>query len=116
MAVAMSRSERAERKRKVKEALKVMLMMADDDPEMHKFADRVSVLVHEYRDGKLYVGKEFPPKYEVRRAKSGNLWCRCPDFAFRQREGLEGATGLCKHLAYAACMDLEIPTTGENGV
>jgi len=113
MTVTMSRSEKAERKKKVKEALKVMLMMADDDPEMHKFADRVAVLVHEHKDGKLYVGRK-KPTYEIRRAKSGNLWCRCPDFAFRQREGKEGGTGVCKHIAYALCMDLEIPTTGED--
>jgi len=114
MAVALSRSEKAERKKKVKEALRVMLMMADDDPEMHKFADRVSVLMHQYEDGKLYVGRNEKRTYEVRRAKSGNLWCRCPDFAFRQREGKEGGTGVCKHIAYALCMDLEIPTTGED--
>lgn len=105
-------SEKEEKRSKVRQALKVMLMMTDDDPEIHKFADKVCELRHEYRDGHLFVGKDTPPKHEIRRSKAGNVYCKCPDFAFRQREGKLG-TGVCKHVAFALCMELEIPTTGE---
>lgn len=110
----MTRSEREERRAKVREALQVMLMMSDGDPEIEKFADKICELRHEYRDGHLFVGKDSPPKHEIRRSKTGNVYCKCPDFAFRQRSGK--GSGVCKHVAYALCMDLEVPTTGENGV
>lgn len=97
-------------KEKIRRNLKTMLLMGDDDSDMKAFADKVCKLQHQFRDGKLYVGTDFPPKHEVRKsAKTGDPWCRCPDFAFRSRKG----GGLCKHLVYAQAAELEIPTTGD---
>lgn len=104
------KGKRPEEREKILRNLKVMLMLGDDDPELKKFAEKICGLVHEFRDGRLFVGSDFPPKHEVRRsAKTGAPWCRCPDFAFRSRK--DG--GLCKHLVYAQVAELEIPITGE---
>jgi len=116
MMATASRSERDARRAKVREALKAMMVFSDDDPEVAKFSEKVAELRHEYREGRLFVGKDSPPKHEIRRSKTGNVYCRCPDFAFRQREGRAGGTGVCKHVAFALCMDLEIPATGEGGL
>lgn len=91
--------------------LAVMLMMSADDPEVTKTIDKIKSLKFEYRDGKLYIGSDYPPKWEVRRsAKTGGLWCRCPDSSFRARKN----QGLCKHAMFAAVAEIEVPTTGED--
>lgn len=89
-------------------SLKVALMMADDDPEICKLLDKVASLKHEYRDGHLLVGSG-APRWEVRRAKSGNVYCKCPAYAFKDRAGK--GSGLCKHMVYALALGLEIPST-----
>jgi hypothetical protein len=97
-------------KRKLMERnFRVLFMLGDNDPEMKKLIEKVLPLQHEFRDGRLYVGSEYPPKHEVRRSKTGNVYCKCPAFAFRERPGR--GSGQCKHSLYAQACDIEIPTT-----
>lgn len=89
--------------------LKTALMLEDHDPELEKLLKKISVLQHEYRDGHLYVGSEYPPKWEIRRSVNDTVYCKCPAFGFFDRPGK--GTGLCKHCLYALSMDLQIPET-----
>jgi hypothetical protein len=89
--------------------LRITLMMGDNDPEVKKLTDKILDLKHEFRDGHLFVGSEIPAKWEVRKSKTGTVYCKCPAFAFRQRPGR--GDGLCKHILYAMASDTEIPAT-----
>lgn len=104
----MTQTKRIDREA-MRRNIAVMLMMAGNDPEVEALIRKLSKLCFEYREGKLYVGSEYPPKWEIRRsAKTGAVWCRCPDAAFRARKD----NGLCKHAMFAAVADIEVPTTG----
>jgi hypothetical protein len=86
----------------------VMLMMAGNDPEVEDLIRKLAKLCFEYRDGRLYVGSEYPPKWEVRKSKTGGLWCKCPNSAFQARKN----GGLCKHAMFATVAEIEVPATG----
>lgn len=78
--------------------------------ELKKLLDKVLPLQHEYREGYLFVGSEYPPKWEVRRALLGQVYCKCPDWTMRQRKN-EDSGKQCKHVTYALACDLDIPET-----
>lgn len=92
----------------LKRNIAVMLMMGAEDPEVAATIKRIQNLQFQYREGKLFVGSEFPPKWEVRKSKEGGLWCRCPDAAFRAKKN----GGMCKHAMFAAVAEIEVPQTG----
>ena len=98
-----------ERREQMSRNLRIGLMMGDDDPELKQLMNKVLPLMHEYREGKLYVGSEKPAKHEVRESKQGTKYCKCPAYQFRERPGK--GDGLCKHLIYCLAMDLDIPVT-----
>ena len=101
----------AERRKFLERNLRIALMMSENDPEAKKLVDKILPLQHEIRDGHMFVGSEYPPKWEVRKSKSGSHYCKCPAFSFRERPGR--GDGMCKHLLYALASDLEIPATEE---
>ena len=84
--------------------------------ELKKMLDKVLPLQYEFRDGHLFVGSEYPPKHEVRRALGGGeVYCKCPDWTMRQRKDVDGGK-MCKHVLMALAMDLDIPETGVGSI
>lgn len=100
---------RAERDARLEAGLRVALALADDGAEMRAMLRKVRDLSHEYRDGRLFVGSGTRPKWELRESKHGTYYCKCPDFAFKQRPGRAGS--YCKHLVFALTLELAIPRT-----
>lgn len=96
---------RDEKRKLMERNIRVTLLLADGDPEISALLKKLLPLQHEYRDGHLFIGSEYPPKHEVRISKHGTLYCKCPDYAFRARKG----DGLCKHALFAQVSDLAIP-------
>lgn len=97
-----------EEKRKVIERnLRTTMMLADGaESEIRDLLKKLVVLQHEYRDGHLFVGSEYPPKWEVRRALgSEQVYCHCPNWIFKARKG----HGECKHTSYSQMLELEVP-------
>jgi len=100
---------RAERNARLEEGLCVAMALSDDKADMRALLDKVRDLSHEYRDGRLFVGSGARPKWELRESKNATHYCKCPDFAFKQRPGRAGS--YCKHLYFALALGLDIPKT-----
>lgn len=97
----------------LEEGIKVMMCLSENDGELRKLLTKVKKLSHRTDDdGKLFVGsgvEDGKKGHELRQSKTGNDYCKCPNFAFKQRPGK--ADSLCKHLIYAYALELEIPKT-----
>lgn len=99
--------------RQLEEGIEVMMSLSESKAELRKLLTKVKKLSHRFDDeGKLFVGsgvEDGKKGHELRRSKTGNDYCKCPNFAFKQRPGK--ADSLCKHLIYAYALELEIPKT-----
>lgn len=99
----------------LEEGIKVMMCVTENDGELRKLLTKVKKLSHRYDDeGRLFVGsgvEDGKKGHELRQSKTDNDYCKCPNFAYKQRPGKEDS--LCKHLIYAYALDLTIPRTDE---
>ena len=102
-----------QKRKALAEGIQVAMALGENDAEMRKLLAKVTKLSHEFRDGgHLFVGSGVDAGragHEQRESKTGNLYCKCPNFAFKQRPGK--ADSFCKHLVYAVALELDIPKT-----
>ncbi len=109
----MTTMSMAEKRQALTEGIQVMMSLGENQAEMRKLLDKVVKLSHRLdADGHLFVGSgvdQGKKGHELRESKTGNHYCKCPNFAFKQRPGK--ADSLCKHLVYALALELEIPKT-----
>jgi hypothetical protein len=102
-----------EKMKQLDEGIRVMMCLTESDAELRKLLTKVKKLSHAFdADGHLFVGSGVDAGkkgHELRQSKTGNDYCKCPNFAFKQRPGK--ADSLCKHLVYAYALELEIPRT-----
>ena len=102
----------AEKRQALSDGIQVAMALGENDSEARKLLAKVMKLSHEFRDGHLFVGSGVDAGkagHEQRESKTGNLYCKCPNFAFKQRPGK--ADSYCKHLVYAIALELDIPKT-----
>lgn len=116
MASTMTREEKM---RRLEDGLRVAMALSDGgdgDADMRKLLRKLRDLDHEFRvddkgNRRLYVGSSADRSkwHEVRESKSGSVYCKCPNHAFkRARNG-----DVCKHVVYAQALGLDVPRTAD---
>lgn len=106
-----------EKMRLLEDGLRVAMVLSDDaESDMRKLLHKLRNLDHEFRvdeksNRRLYVGSSADRSkwHEARESKSGSVYCKCPNHAFkRARNG-----DVCKHVVYVQALGLDVPRTAD---